>query len=65
MTGKLIEAHKTYKVAGWAPVAEASKNAGPPVWEVVESYLKANKVVKPVKLNTPQLIGVADNPGLA
>ena len=65
VTGKLIEADKTYKVAGWAPVAEASKNAGSPVWEVVESYLKANKVVKPVKPNTPQLIGVADNPGLA
>ena len=65
VTGKLIEADKTYKVAGWAPVAEASKNAGPPVWEVVESYLKANKDVKPVKPNTPQLIGVADNPGFA
>jgi S-sulfosulfanyl-L-cysteine sulfohydrolase len=65
LNGKLIEADKTYKVAGWAPVAEASKNAGPPVWDVVESYLKANKVVKPVKPNTPQLIGVAGNPGLA
>ncbi|MGB4117477.1 MAG: thiosulfohydrolase SoxB [Polaromonas sp.] len=65
LNGKLIEADKTYKVAGWAPVAEASKNAGPPVWEVVESYLKAKKVIKPVKPNTPQLIGVAGNPGLA
>lgn len=63
--GKLIEAGKTYKVAGWAPVAEASKNAGPPVWEVVESYLKARKVIKPVKPNTPKLVGVAGNPGLA
>ncbi|NQW94148.1 MAG: thiosulfohydrolase SoxB [Polaromonas sp.] len=65
LNGKLIEADKTYKVAGWAPVAEASKNAGPPVWDVVESYLKAKKVIKPVKPNTPQLIGVAGNPGLA
>jgi sulfur-oxidizing protein SoxB len=63
--GKLIEAGKTYKVAGWAPVAEASKNAGPPVWDVVESYLKAHKVIKPVKPNTPKLLGVAGNPGLA
>jgi sulfur-oxidizing protein SoxB len=63
--GKLIEAGKTYKVAGWAPVAEASKNAGPPVWEVVESYLKTQKVIKPVKPNTPKLVGVAGNPGLA
>jgi len=63
--GKLIEAGKTYKVAGWAPVAEASKNAGPPVWDVVESYLKAQKVIKPVKPNTPKLLGVAGDPGLA
>ncbi len=65
LNGKLIEPDKTYKVAGWAPVAEASKNAGPPVWDVIEAYLKANKVIKPVKPNTPQLIGVAGNPGLA
>jgi sulfur-oxidizing protein SoxB len=65
LKGRLIEADKTYKVAGWAPVAEASKNAGPPVWEVVESYLKAQKVIKPVKPNTPELVGVAGNPGLA
>ena len=64
LNGKLIEADKTYKVAGWAPVAEASKNAGPPVWEVVETYLKVRKVIKPVKPNTPLLIGVAGNPGL-
>ena len=65
LKGKLIEADKTYKVAGWAPVAEASKNAGPPVWEVLETYLKATKVIKPVKPNTPRLVGVTGNPGLA
>ncbi len=65
LNGQLIEADKTYKVAGWAPVAQASKNAGPPVWEVVESYLKAKKVIQPVKPNTPQLLGVAGNTGLA
>ena len=64
LNGKLIEADKTYKVAGWAPVAEASKNAGPPVWEVVEAYLKATKVIKPVKPNTPNLVGVQGNLGL-
>ncbi len=63
--GKLIEADKTYKVAGWAPVAEASKNAGPPVWELVETWLQAKKVIKPPKLNVPGLVGVAGNPGLA
>ena len=62
--GQLMEAGKTYKVAGWAPVAEASKNAGPPVWEVVETYLKAKQTIRSVKLNTPELIGMAGNPGL-
>jgi sulfur-oxidizing protein SoxB len=63
--GKPIEADRTYKVAGWAPVAEASKNAGPPVWDVVETYLKSKKTIAPVKPNTPKLIGVDGNPGLA
>ncbi len=65
LKGKLIEADKTYKVAGWAPVAEASKNAGPPIWEVMETYFKTHKTIKPVKPNTPKLVGVAGNPGLA
>jgi sulfur-oxidizing protein SoxB len=63
--GKRIEAGKSYKVAGWASVSEASKNAGPPVWDVVETYLKAQKVIQPPKLNGPALVGVAGNPGLA
>ena len=62
---KLIEADKTYKVAGWAPVQEASKNAGPPVWDVVETYLKTHKVLKSPRLNAPVLVGMAGNPGLA
>ncbi|MES2687082.1 MAG: thiosulfohydrolase SoxB [Pseudomonadota bacterium] len=65
LKGQLIEADKTYKVAGWAPVAEASKNAGPPAWEVVETWLQAKKVIKPPQLNVPALIGVTGNPGLA
>jgi len=65
LKGQLIEADKTYKVAGWAPVAEASKNAGPPAWEVVETYLQAKKIIRPPNLNVPRLIGVAGNPGLA
>jgi sulfur-oxidizing protein SoxB len=65
LNGKPIEAGKTYKVAGWAPVAEANKNAGPPIWDVVETYLKANKTIAPIKLNTPRIIGVEGNPGIA
>ncbi|GAC1426545.1 MAG: thiosulfohydrolase SoxB [Burkholderiaceae bacterium] len=62
LNGKLIEADKTYKVAGWAPVAEGAK--GEPVWDVVAQWLRTKKTVSPRKLNTPRLIGVADNPGL-
>ena len=61
--GKPIAAGKTYKVAGWAPVAEGV--TGTPIWEVVETYLKANPRLKPRKLNVPKLIGMAGNPGMA
>jgi sulfur-oxidizing protein SoxB len=66
--GKLVEADKTYKVAGWAPVAEeASKAGNKPVWDVVETWLKsqAGGRVTARKINTPRLVGVQGNPGLA
>jgi sulfur-oxidizing protein SoxB len=65
--GKAIEAGKTYKVAGWAPVAEQAKSAGnPQVWDVVETWLKARGGrVMPRKLNTPRIVGMERNPGLA
>ncbi|MES2182224.1 MAG: thiosulfohydrolase SoxB [Pseudomonadota bacterium] len=62
LNGQLIDANKSYKVAGWAPVAEGA--SGEPVWDVVAGWLKSQKQVTPRKLNTPRLIGVADNPGL-
>jgi sulfur-oxidizing protein SoxB len=66
LDGKPIEAGKTYKVAGWAPVAEEAKSAGnKPVWDVVEQWLKARGRVAPRRLNTPRLIGVQGNTGLA
>ena len=65
LNGQPLQAGKTYKVAGWAPVAEASRNAGPPIWDVVETWLKAHPQVKPPRLNNPRLVGVQDNPGLA
>jgi len=65
LDGKAIDAAKTYKVAGWAPVAEEAKNAGnKPVWDVVEQWLKAKGRVTPRRINTPRLIGVQGNPGL-
>ncbi len=61
--GQAIEADKSYRVAGWAPVAEGAK--GEPVWDVVERYLKDQKVVRVGKVNTPRLIGMPSNAGLA
>jgi len=64
---KPIEAAKTYKVAGWAPVAEEAARAGnKPVWDVVEQWLRSQGGrVKPRKINTPKLVGMQGNPGLA
>jgi sulfur-oxidizing protein SoxB len=63
LNGKPMEAGKTYKVAGWAPVAEGAK--GEPIWDVVAGYLRAKKTIAPRQLNLPQLTGVAGNPGIA
>jgi sulfur-oxidizing protein SoxB len=66
LNGKPIDAGKTYKVAGWAPVAEQARDAGnKQVWDVVETWLKAKGRVTPRKLNAPRLIGMERNPGLA
>jgi sulfur-oxidizing protein SoxB len=66
LNGKSIDANKTYKVAGWAPVSEDAKNAGgEPIWDVIERHLKDVKVVKAVKLNEPVIKGVSNNPGMA
>jgi S-sulfosulfanyl-L-cysteine sulfohydrolase len=67
LNGKPIEAGKTYKVAGWAPVAEEASRAGnKPVWEVVEAWLKnQGGRVTARTINTPRLVGMQGNPGLA
>jgi sulfur-oxidizing protein SoxB len=67
LKGKLIDANKKYKVAGWAPVSEDAKNQNlKQVWEVAEQWLKASGgKVSTRKLNTPKLEGVLPNPGFA
>jgi sulfur-oxidizing protein SoxB len=66
LAGRPLEADKRYKVAGWAPVAEEARTAGNRmVWDVVEAWLKTKGRVTPRTLNTPRLIGMAGNPGLA
>jgi sulfur-oxidizing protein SoxB len=63
LKGKPIEADKKYKVAGWASVQEGVQ--GTPIWDVVGSYLRDKKVIKPLKINTPKLIDVAGDPGIS
>jgi sulfur-oxidizing protein SoxB len=68
LNGKPIEADKTYKVAGWAPVSEEARQANTkPVWDLVESWLQqqGGGRVKPRRINTPDLKGVQGNAGLA
>ncbi|MBN9463677.1 MAG: thiosulfohydrolase SoxB [Burkholderiales bacterium] len=62
LNGTPIEAGRTYRVAGWAPVAEGAQ--GEPVWEVVERWLAAHPTVTPRRLNLPRLIGMQTNPGI-
>ncbi len=63
--GKPIEADKKYRVAGWAPVSEESRQSGgEPIWDLLARYLRTQKIIKPRKLNLPQLIGVAGNLGV-
>ena len=64
--GKLVEADKTYKVAGWAPVSEEARSQPgvKPIWDVVEPWLKSQGGrVKARRINTPRLVGVDGNPG--
>jgi sulfur-oxidizing protein SoxB len=67
LKGQLIDAGKKYKVAGWAPVAEEARSQGnKQVWEVVETWLKAQGGrIKPRQLNTPKIMGALPNKGYA
>jgi len=67
LNGKPLDASRTYKVAGWAPVAEEAAKAGNrPVWEVVEQWLKArNGKVAARAVNVPKLAGALPNAGFA
>jgi sulfur-oxidizing protein SoxB len=67
LKGRPLESHKTYKVAGWCPVSEEARHQSwPMIWDVVETWLKAQGgVIKPRQLNSPQLTGGLPNPGYA
>ena len=61
--GTPLSADKTYKVAGWATVG--SKSPGPPIWDMVAEYLRDRKTIKVENIDTPRLINVAGNKGIA
>ena len=51
--GRPLDADRRYKIAGWASVAENPN--GPPVWDVLERWLRDQRVVRPRKPNLPRL----------
>jgi sulfur-oxidizing protein SoxB len=60
--GHPVEAHKRYKVAGWASI---SREDGKPVWDVVANYLRTHKTLPPPRVGNVTLKGVDGNPGIA
>jgi sulfur-oxidizing protein SoxB len=66
LNGKPIEPAKQYTVAGWAPVSEEARDAGlEPIWDVTARWLRAQKTIKPRKLNLPKIEGITTDPGMA
>ncbi|MEY3018239.1 MAG: hypothetical protein RL336_1374, partial [Pseudomonadota bacterium] len=63
LNGKLLDANKTYKVAGWASVAENVE--GTPIWDVVAEWLQSKKSIPLVEARQPKVLGLKDNQGLA
>ena len=55
-TGKPIEPAKEYTVAGWASVNEGTE--GPPVWDLVEKYIAAEKTVRIAPNTSVKISGV-------
>ncbi len=56
-----------YSVSGWATVGAAPE--GRLIWDIVRDYIlrarDENKVLNLKYINTPKLVGMNDNPGLA
>jgi sulfur-oxidizing protein SoxB len=63
LDGKPIDAGKSYKVTGWASVAQPLE--GTPVWDAVADYLRDKKTVRVDSVNDPVLVNVEGNPGIA
>jgi S-sulfosulfanyl-L-cysteine sulfohydrolase len=62
LEGSPLDAGKTYRVAGWAPVAEGAQ--GEPIWDVVATWLRAHKTIAPRRLTLPTIRGMSANRGM-
>ena len=54
-TGEKIDPAKTYTVAGWASVNEGTE--GPPIWDVVESYIQGKGTVEVTPNTNVKVVG--------
>ena len=55
-SGKPIEPKKEYMVAGWASVNEGTE--GPPVWDLVERYVAAEKTIRVLPNTSVKISGI-------
>jgi S-sulfosulfanyl-L-cysteine sulfohydrolase len=55
-TGQAIDAGRNYTVAGWASINENTQ--GPPIWELVDKFITAKKVIEPRPLDAVKVVGV-------
>ena len=54
-TGAPIEAKRDYAIAGWASINQGTE--GPPIWQIVENYLKNHRTIRPQVRQTVKLVG--------
>jgi sulfur-oxidizing protein SoxB len=66
LRGEAVQASRSYRVAGWAPVSEEARQAGgEPIWDLVARHLRARRTIPAPRLNLPELAGMDGNPGIA
>jgi sulfur-oxidizing protein SoxB len=54
-TGQPIDPKREYSVAGWASVNEGTE--GPPIWDVIEKYIAAEKTVRVTPTDRVKILG--------
>ena len=65
LQGKLLDATRLYKVAGWGAVShESREGGGEAIWDLMARYLRQQKTIPALKLNVPGLAGAQSDPGI-